>query len=391
MNRTVMVVAGEVSGDQYGARLIAALRARVPGIRVFGIGGDRMESEGMELLYHVRQTSIMGFVEVVRHYPFLRRMFSRSVAALRERQPAAVVLIDYPGFNLRFARRARAAGVPVVYYISPQVWAWGKDRAAKMKPLVDRLAVVFPFEEALFRAAGIPTAFVGHPLLEILPSVERSRFLAAHRLPDARILALFPGSRVQEIDRILPVMLAAASAIRERAGCTVAIGAAPIEDAVYERHLRSHPGVRLLRDATHGLMQHAHAAVVTSGTATVETAYYQTPMVIVYRTSRLNFEIGKRLIRVSEIGMANILAGKRVVPELVQDELTEASLVRECLRYFEDEEYAGAVRAELARVRAAMGTPGASQRVADIVVSIMEGTPPPAVRGDTPSPSPPRS
>ena len=364
----IMIVAGEASGDQYGARVIRAFRQRHPDAVFFGIGGDLMQAEGMELLYHIRDTAIMGFVEVVRHYPFLKEMFRSCQEAYRDRGASAAVLIDYPGFNLRLAEKIQEMDGRVLYYISPQVWAWGKNRAAKMKKLVDHLAVVLPFEEEIFTAHDIPTTFVGHPLLEILEHVDRGEFLRRWDLPeDKPLLALLPGSRKQEIHRLLPAMLAAADRLRSKTGCSIAVGAARQPDELYREYMRAHPDVPLLRDATHALMQHAYAAIVASGTATVETAYYETPMVIVYRASALNYQIGRHLVKLPNIGMANILAGKRIVPELLQSDVTPFYISTYTLPYFTDTEHYEKTRQELRRVREMMGTPGASERVAAIL------------------------
>ena len=362
-----MVIAGEASGDQYGGRLLRAMKARHPDLESFGIGGDAMRSEGMRLLAHINETSFMGWVEIARHYGFLRHLFRRCVDEFHAKKPRVVILIDYPGFNLRFAREAKKAGCRVVYYISPQVWAWGKDRAAKMKPLVDHIAVVFPFEEKIYRALDIPTTFVGHPLLEILPHIDRNEFLTRFGLPEGRILALLPGSRTQEIQRLLPVMLQAARAVTHSTGCIPVIGAARVPQNVYEPIMAGFSDFHLLYGATHHLMEHAHAAIVTSGTATVETAYYQTPMAIVYRTSFLNYQIGKRLIQVPHIGMANILADERIVPEFIQNEVTPSNLTNCVLPLFQNADFWKLTSEKLKIVRKQMGAPGASDRVADIV------------------------
>jgi lipid-A-disaccharide synthase len=368
-----MIVAGEASGDQYGARVVRALRERMPGIECFGIGGDLMKTEGVDLLFHISQTAIMGFVEVAKNAAFLRGMFRRCREELSLRKPDVVLLIDYPGFNLRFAKRAREAGVKVLYYISPQVWAWGKGRTGKMRDLVDHLAVVFPFEEQLFRDAGVPVTFVGHPLLEILERGDRHEFCRTHDLsPDAPILGLLPGSRQQEIDRLLPAMLDAATMLREETGCQPAIGASQLPDSSYRRHLRGRADIPLLRGATHALMQHSRTVLVASGTATVETAFFETPMVIVYRASFLNYQIGKRLIRIDSIGMANILAGKRIVPELLQDEVNAQTIAAHALPYLTDPARHAATVAELRLVRERMGTPGASHRVAEMVLELVK-------------------
>jgi lipid-A-disaccharide synthase len=370
----LMIVAGEASGDQYGAHVVRALRRRLPDVQCFGIGGDTMAAEGVELLYHIEQTAIMGFVEVARNAVFLRRMFRDCRRQLHERRPDAVLLIDYPGFNLRLARHIKKAGIQLLYYISPQVWAWGKGRAAKMRGLVDHLAVVFPFEEEIFRNAGVPVSFVGHPLLEILGHGDRNDFLAKHGLAhDLPILGLFPGSRKQEVDRLLPSMLEAAVQVRAETPCSIAIGAAQLSDAIYQRHLHGRTDIHLLRNATHALMQHSYAAVVASGTATVETAFYETPMVVVYRTSFLNYQIGKRLIHIDNIGMANILAGKRIVPELLQQDVNARYIADYLLPWFADEQRHAEVSTQLARVRERMGSKGASDRVAALLQDMMSG------------------
>lgn len=369
---SIMIIAGEASGDVYGARLIDAFRILHPEAHFFGIGGNRMRTAGMELLYHIDQTAVMGFVEVVKRYPFFREMLDVCEQQYRERNPDVVVLIDYPGFNLRLAGKVKKAGGRVLYYISPQVWAWGKDRALKMRGLVDHLACVFPFEEALFNDRGIPTTYVGHPLVEIIERSERTSFLTTHALPDdRRILGLFPGSRVQEVQRLLPTMLDGARMIREECDCTIAIGAAGLPDELYAEAIGDVDDVHLLRDATHGLMQHSHAAIVASGTATVETALYETPMVIVYRASWLNYQIGRRLINVNHIGMVNILAGRRIVPELLQNDVQAEYIAEYMYPYFRNPRQRADTIAQLREVKLLMGEPGASLRTAELLDSML--------------------
>ncbi len=365
-----MCIAGEASGDQYGARVIREFRRMHPDAEFFGIGGDLMKAEGMELLFHIHETSIMGFIEVAKRLPFIRRMFNRCELMLVKRSPHAVLLIDYPGFNLRFARMVRKRGIKVVYYISPQVWAWGKNRARKMVDLVDHLAVVFPFEKEIFSRIGIPTTFVGHPLLEILQPYDRKAFFDFHSLPDSKpLLALLPGSREQEIRRLLPLMLQSAELVQAHARCSIAIGMSSLPEELYSQYLQGYDNVMLLRDSTHALMQHAHAAIVTSGTATVEIAYYETPMAIVYKAAPINYMIGKHLVNVDFIGMANILAGKQVAPELIQDDATPDAVAEAVVPYFVGRDEREKAIEGLKLVKQNMGTPGASQRVAAILNS----------------------
>jgi lipid-A-disaccharide synthase len=364
-----MIIAGEDSADQYAGRLIEALQRHRPGLQFFGIGGKNMREAGVSILFSTDETSIMGFAEVVTHIGLIRRMFKRCEEELLRRKPSAVVLIDYPGFNLRFAKKVKEAGIPVIYYISPQVWAWGKNRTKKMAPLVDHLAVVFPFEEEIFLKEGIPTTFVGHPLLEILEHSERHDFIKKHNLPDKRILALLPGSRKQEIERMLPPMLEATRILARDHDFVTAIGVADLALDRYTAHLGNYQDVSLLSNATHGLMQHAFAALVTSGTATVETAFYETPMAVAYKTSTINYAIGKRLVNVDNIAMVNILAGKRIVPELVQHEVSPHTLADAIRPAFEDPTYYANTVEELKIIKEQMGSVGTSERVAEIVLS----------------------
>lgn len=368
----VMVIAGETSGDMHGAQVIRSLKRKIPGAEIFGMGGDSLANEGMEILYHIRDSSFMGFAEIVRHYPRIKKIFDHCVRLLTERKPDVILLIDYPGFNLRLAEQATNIGIPVQYYISPQVWAWGKKRIDKMKRFTDRLAVILPFEESLYRNAGVDATFVGHPLLEILPfDKSRKEFLDENHLPDKHILALLPGSRKQEINLLLPPLLEAAEIIRARTDCIVAVGAAPgIPDAMYTDILGARKEIHLVHDATHCLMQHARAAIVTSGTATLETAIYRTPMVIVYKTSSLTYHIAKRLVLVSHIGLVNILAGREIVPEFIQSDVTPIKLsqaiepiILDDLRY---EEY----RLRLSEIRGMLGSVGASERVAGMMLEL---------------------
>lgn len=367
-----MIVTGEASGEMYGSRVVRALKKIDPTIHIFGIGGDLMQLEGMELLAHIRDMSFMGLIEVAKHYPWLRKVFRRCVRELILRKPDTLLVIDYPGFNLKLAKKARKNGVRVVYYISPQVWAWGKNRVTKMKSLIDQFAVIFPFEKEIYEKAGIPVSFVGHPLMEILEfNTSRKEFLQNHSLPDEKILALFPGSRKQEINKLLPTMIEAAERLCESFPCTIAIGVTlhvPLE--FYHNLLLNHPDIHLISSATQALMEHAHAAIVTSGTATVETAIYQIPMAIVYKTSRVTYEIFKRLVSVNHIGMVNILAGKTIVPELIQHECTVENLVREMRPLLIDEQRRSEVIHDLGSIREKFGKPGASARVAQMVLQL---------------------
>lgn len=367
-----MILAGEASGDMHGAGVVRALREKDPGITVSGMGGDRMQDEGMTLVVHCRDMAFMGFVEVVRNLPTVMRAERLLRAELERRRPEAVVLIDYPGFNLRFARHAKAAGVRVFYYISPQVWAWHRSRVDTIRRLVDRMHVIFPFEEELYRDAGVPALFVGHPLVErlaVLP--DRAGWLRAQGFDPSRpVLSLFPGSRAQEIERILPAMVEAARQLQKRHGVQAALGlAANLDRRMVEPYLPADGTIRVLEQETHALMQCATAALVTSGTATLEVGWYGTPFVVVYRTSPLTFAIGRALVRVRHIGLVNIVAGRTVVPELVQGDCTAASMAAAVEPMLLDASVQERVRSALGVVRASLGAPGASRAVAESVLT----------------------
>lgn len=367
-----MILAGEASGDLHGAGVVRALRELSPGIEVFGMGGDHMRGEGMDILVDIRKMAFMGFVEVVRN---LRTVFEAERVlgrAMEQRKPEAVLLIDYPGFNLRFARRARKAGVAVFYYISPQVWAWHKSRVHTIRERVDRMHVIFPFEEALFREAGVPVTFVGHPLVERLtPLPDRAAWMRGQGFdPERPLLGLFPGSRKQEIERILPAMVQAARTLAAGGACQVAIGrAAILEHGVIEQYVPADAGIRIIEHGTHELMQCSTAALVTSGTATLEIGWYGTPFVVVYRTSPVTFAIGRRLVQVKHIGLVNIVAGQTLVPELVQGDCTPERMVREVGPMLFDRAVQDRVRASLGVIRERLGGPGASRRVAESILS----------------------
>jgi lipid-A-disaccharide synthase len=366
-----MIIAGEASGDLHGAGVVRALKQADPECTVYGIGGDKMQAEGMELVFHCRELSFMGFLEVVQHLPLIRSVERTLAALLKARRPDVVLLIDYPGFNLRFARTVKEAGIKVVYYISPQVWAWNRGRVKKMKRLVDRMLVVFPFELSIYQEEGIPVEFVGHPLLEELGEPQgKPEFCKRYELdPQVPILGLFPGSRRQEIERLFPVMIGAARMLHRTHGVQAVVGVSSVLDLKFMRSfLRDDFPVRLVQHATHDCMKNADVAIVTSGTATLETGCFQTPMLVVYKTSTPTYLIGRLLVRIRNIGLVNIVAGKTVAPEILQWSVTPHRLAAEAGRLLDDPEARSRMADELAAVRKRLGSPGASQRVAEVVL-----------------------
>jgi lipid-A-disaccharide synthase len=369
----VMIIAGEPSGDLHGAGVVRELKRRNPSVQIYGIGGDQMSAAGMDIIYHVRELSVMGFWEVLRHLPLLKSVERTLGAVLRGRRPDVVILIDYPGFNLRFARAVKAEKIPVAYYISPQVWAWRSGRVRKMKELIDLMLVVFPFEVEIYKKAGIDVCFVGHPLLEAFTEPQSGKnFSTRYGFSEEKpVLGLFPGSRRQEVERIFPAMLGAARILHEQAGVQVAVGVSSVLDMEYLRSfLRGQEYIKLIQHATYDIMKNADLAVVTSGTATLETGFYQTPMIVVYKTSWLSYFIIRMLIRIRSIGLVNIVAGKPVVPELIQQGLTPQKLAREALTLLRDPDRRAEMSRSLGVIREKLGTPGASARVVDAVYSL---------------------
>lgn len=374
MVNRVMIIAGEASGDLHGSGVVRELKRLSPGIDVYGVGGDKMKREGMENIYHINELGFMGFVEVIKHLPFIKTMEHTLEQVVKFKRPDVLVLIDYPGFNLRFARIAKRYDVKIVYYISPQVWAWHKSRIKKMRSLVDKMLVIFPFEVDFYRAEGIDTEFVGHPLLEGLESkLDRKNFCKRFELNEQKkILALLPGSRKQEIEQIFPDMLGAARRIAAEKEMEIVVGIAPTLEERYFRTLYNLEGVRLISGLTYEVMANADFAFVTSGTATLETACFETPMFVVYKTSWLTYCIGRLLVRVKNIGLVNIVAGKTIAPEFIQHRANAKNLEKSALKLLSDEKQLKEMKTELSKVKGMLGRVGASRKVAERILQMTQ-------------------
>ena len=370
-----MLSCGEPSGDLYAGALTRELRALDPGITVAGLAGPRFAAAGGALVEDYRGVNASGLIEPFAKLPRLVAAKRRMIEAARAHPPDALVLIDFSGFNLRLAPAFKRLGVPIVYYISPQIWAWRPKRLAAIARLVDRVLVIFPFEEAIYREAGVPVEFVGHPLVDLTGRpASRAEFLRALGLDAAPpTVAILPGSRKGEVGRILPALVAAAGRIRAAvpAAQFVVARASHLDDALFDVVTAPRlDRIAIVEDRTDAVLAAADVALTASGTATVQCALHDTPMVIVYRVSRLSYRLLRRLVKVDAIGMVNLIAGERIVPELVQNAFTPEAVAREAVSMLTDPPRAARVREGLARVRARLGGPGASRRAAEAILRV---------------------
>ncbi len=370
--RRLLVVAGEASGDHHAANLVRALGAHGR-FTVRGVAGPRMREAGVEAIVPQEDLAVIGFSGVLAKLPALLGARARLLRECRDRRPDAAVLVDYPGFNLRLGPQLRARGVPVFYYVAPQVWAWHPERAAEMAKWVGHLAVVFPFEEPIFRAAGVPTTFVGHPLLDDLaPEVDAATLRRELGVPaDARIVGLLPGSRAGELAHHARTLVAAGRALRARFPDVVPVVALAAGASLDGVPAAERAGVLAVRGRTRSVQAHAACCAVASGTATLETALFGTPLAIVYRVGWLNWQIARRLVRLERIGLPNIVAGAAVAPELLQEAFTPAAVAGTLGAWLADPAALAARRAGLAVVRERLGGPGASARAAAALAGML--------------------
>lgn len=369
----IMIVAGEVSGDMHAAGLVTALKQKAPGATFFGIGGERMRAAGVETLYDTKDMAVMGFWEVLHRLSFFRRVFHQMLDLAREKKPDAVILVDYPGFNLRFAKRAHELGIKVIYYICPQVWAWHRSRIPGMAKVVDRLITIFPFEGKHFDGTGLRIDFAGHPLVDESRQAwaEPSAILPWKGEPQ---VALLPGSRGHVIRHILPVMWQAAALIEKahpNASFIIPAPSAEVESIV-RRTLASLSGGptrwEIVTGNTRQVLRQSRAALVASGTATIETALMHCPMVVVYKMAPLSYFLGKWLVSLDQIGMVNIVAGKAVCPEFIQGAATPTALARALDPLLRDTPDRSKMVDGLKQVVTALGAGGAAERAADSVL-----------------------
>lgn len=363
-------IAGEASGDLHGSNLIRQLKLQDAQAEVHGWGGNRMEQAGMRLDMHYRDIAFMGFWEVVTHLPSITRGFRQCKSSIQSFQPDALILIDYPGFNLRMARWAHDQGLKVIYYISPQLWAWHQSRVKQIRKYVDKMIVILPFEEEFYAKHGVEVVYVGHPLLDALERLEpEPDFRHRHELdPDKPIVALLPGSRKQEVQLLLPVMAKVADHFHDYQFVVAAVNM--LDASVYDSAIGKHP-VSKVEEATYQLLLHAHAALVTSGTATLETALIGVPEVVCYKGGALSFWIGKRLVKVPFISLVNLIMEREVVIERIQKDVTSKKIAQELERILDGWDREGMISA-YGKLRDRLGGPGASERAAGTIIDFLK-------------------
>lgn len=371
----IMIIAGEISGDLHGASLIAELKKIDGSINVYGIGGDKMIKEGMLPSYHIDKMAFLGFAEVVKHLPFIRQVKRDLIELAINKNIKTVVLIDYPGFNLSIARELKKLGIKIIYYISPQVWAWGAGRIEKIKNLVNKILVILPFEEEIYHKAGVPVEFTGHPLLE---RINEYNYLTREELntkfgldPSKEILLLLAGSRKHEVEKIFPDVIKAAGMLAKDFNLLPVVACSSNIDEDFFHELTGIKGLTVIKGHTYDFMKHALLGIIKSGTSTLEAGLFALPMVIVYKTSQLTYLIGKNLVKLKNIGLVNIVAGETVVPELIQKDASSEKIFKECSRMLTDKHYYNGIKQKLEKIKHKLGSTGASERAAKSVYALM--------------------
>ncbi len=361
----LFIAAGDPSGDNATSRVVSSLKSSVPNLEFFGLGGPRLKELGQEQLADSADLAVLGFWEVAKRYFYFRSLFHRCLDEIKTRRPSAVVLVDYPGFNLRLAQRIRPLGIPVVYYISPQVWAWGKRRIRQIQECVDRMLVILPFEEKFYRDNRVPCDFVGHYLLEDIPK----EYIASD-LPGNKQLALLPGSRPQEIERMLPPMLDAARLLAKSHG-TKAVVAGVRGTYDYQSLLGSYQEIDIVYNDARRVLHGSDFALTASGTATLETGIIGRPMVVVYKIGFVTYQIAKHLVDLDAIGLVNLVAGEKIVPELIQHEASPENMAAAIAGFINDGEDLGRTVEKLRAIPEKLGGTGASERTAKLIGSYL--------------------
>lgn len=371
LSKALMIIAGEASGDLHGASLIKELRGIDKDLRLFGIGGDKMITEGMNADYHIKDMAFLGFVEVIKHLPFIKRVQQDLLKRIAEEKIDTVVLIDYPGFNLSFAKKIKKLGIKIIYYISPQVWAWGKGRIPKIKRLVDKMLVVFPFEKEMYNQHGIDAEYVGHPLVERIDEYKfltRDGFFEKFSLDKTKeLLLIMPGSRIQEIKKIFPESIKAAEKIANEFNMQVVVSCSQHIDSTIFKSISDATNYKLITGNNYDLMKYAKCGIIKSGTSTLEAGLFGLPSVIVYSTNWITYLIGRSLVKIKNIALANIIAGETIFDELIQGDVNSENIFNKIKTLLTDIERYNSVKEKLKVLKTKLGQAGASAKAAQII------------------------
>jgi len=369
-----IIVAGEDSGDMHGAHLVTALKAQSPSITFSGLGGEQMKAAGVTIHFDLTKLAVVGFIEVIKQYGAIRNAFNLIIKKIKEEKPVAVILIDYPGFNLMLAEKIKKMGIKVIYYISPQIWAWKEKRVYKIKKCVDQMLVIFEFEKTLYDKYNVNSTFVGHPLINsVKVKHSKAKILKLLNLDDYKLtVGLLPGSRRKEIERHLPLMAEAVALLRKEYPMMqfICIKAPSIDKTLIEDYLKDTDTNIAISDSNgYDTLNACDLAIVSSGTATLETALLGKPMVIIYITSLLTYAIAKIFIKIPNIGLINVVAQKKIVPELIQGKATAQNVVTELKKIFTDEILCGEIKGELRNVKNLLGKFNASEKAANEILT----------------------
>jgi lipid-A-disaccharide synthase len=377
-SKKILLVAGETSGDLHGAHLVEAIHQIDPEVQLFGVGGEHLARKGMKILYHSQSLSVVGITEVLFKLRIILKALKGLKESLDQEKPNLIVLIDFPDFNLRLAKTAHQKGIPVLYYISPQIWAWRPGRVQLIAERVKKMVVFFPFEVPLYEAAGVDVEWVGHPLVDIVkPTLSKEEAFRKLGLdPQRRTVGLLPGSRIHEVKRLLPPLLASAHLLqKELPDLQFVIPLAPgFTEETLSHWLRNSPApLKFIQGWTYDVMNISELLIMASGTATLEGAIVGKPMIIIYKGSLLSYWIVRAMIQVNHIGLVNLVAGKGVAPELIQKDVNPKRIAEEGLRILKDSVLQQKMVESLKEVRQRLGNPGAAQRAARIVMSLLQG------------------
>ena len=371
----ILIIAGEVSGDLIGAGLVEQLKKKNPRLKVSGIGGEKMKSAGMDLIFHISQMAFLGFWEVLKHYPFIRKVRNKILERVADNKIKYAVLIDYPGFNLNITPKLKKLGVKIFYYVSPQLWAWGSGRVKKIQKFIEKMLVIFPFEKDFYKKLNVDVEFVGHPLIERVSSysfLSRDELFEKLNLEKGKeILLLLPGSRKQEIERIFPETIKAAKKLADKFNLQIVVACSSnINKKIFDE-LAAGIKFNLASDLNYELMKYSKFGIIKSGTSTLEAGYFSLPMVVVYKTSVASYLIGSNLIKIDKIAMANIILGEKVVPELIQSEVNEKNVFERSKKILSDDSEYGRIKASLVKIKNLLGDAGASEKAAKSILALM--------------------